>query len=215
MVFSDFKTIPEVLEKFRITYTVKDFVQIEETSCTPSEHFLQEFEFCTQHIDIFASEAARCETIIFPILKEVYKDYAKDYALWIKKVITYDETLNGTPDYLISTRSELGIPVVGIPLIILVEAKKNDFDQGWGQCLAELVAAQKINGNTDFPVYGIVSDGKLWEFGQLIADDFIRNRTSVTIDNLHILFGAIDSVFKASCNGQYTHTLRENSDSDL
>ena len=41
MAFSDFKTISEVLEKFRITYTVKDFVSIEETSCVPSQQFLQ------------------------------------------------------------------------------------------------------------------------------------------------------------------------------
>ena len=32
---------------------------------------------------------------------------------------------------------------VGSPLIICVEAKKNDFEQGWGQCLAELVAGPK------------------------------------------------------------------------
>ena len=72
----------------------------------------------------FASEAARCETIIFPVLKEIYKRYADTYALWIQKPIAYNETLSGTPDYLISTKSELGKPVVGIPLIVLVEAKK-------------------------------------------------------------------------------------------
>ena len=202
MAFSDFKTIPEVLEKFRIRYTVKDFVQIEEIPGTPSEQFLQDFEFCLQNIDVFASEAARCEAIIFPILKEIYKSYADNYALWIKKAISYDETLNRTPDYLISTRSELGLPVVGTPLIILVEAKKNDFDQGWGQCLSELVAAQKINEAPDFPVYGIVSDGTLWQFGQLVGDAFTRNRTSVTMDNLSILFGAIDAIFKVSTAAQ-------------
>ena len=201
MAFSDFKTIPEVLEKFRIKYTVKDFLQIEEIPGTPSEQFLQDFEFCLQNIDVFASEAARCEAIIFPILKEVYKTYAEDYALWIKKAIFYDEILSGTPDYLISTRSELGIPVVGTPLIILVEAKKNDFDQGWGQCIAEIIAAQKINVDTDFPVYGMVSDGNLWEFGRLIGDAFTRNRTSVTMDNLPILFGAIHAIFKAITEG--------------
>lgn len=211
MAFSDFKTISEVLEKFRITYTVKDFVEIDENSCPPSEQFLEEFEFCMQHIDIYASEAARCEAIIFPILKEVYKPYAKDYALWIKKAISYDETLSGTPDYLIATRSELGLPVVGIPLIILVEAKKNDFDMGWGQCIAEMLAAQKINGDPDTLVYGIVSDGTMWQFGKLIGDAFIRDRASVTMDNLPYLFGAIDAVFKAGCNGNHTNTTQENS----
>ena len=198
MAFSDFKTIPEVQEKFRIKYAENDFLRVDESAIHPSEHFLQEFEFCRQHIDVFASEAARCEAIIFPILKEIYKPYADDYALWIKKTITYDEILTGTPDYLISTRSELGMLIVGTPLIILVEAKQNDFEQGWGQCLAEMVAAQKINDETGLPVYGIVTDGTLWQFGRLTGDAFTRNRTNFSLDNLPILFSAVDAVFKAT-----------------
>ena len=194
MAFSDFKKISEVQEKFRIRYSANDFFEVEEAK--PSERFLQDFEFSMQHINVFSSEASRCEAVIFPILREVYKKYADSIALWIKEPITYDETLNGTPDYLISTKSELGITVVGTPLIMLVEAKKNDFEQGWGQCLSELVAAQKINDDPSFPVYGIVIDGTLWEFGRLVNDTFTRNRTNFTLANLPILFGAVDSVFK-------------------
>ena len=150
-----------------------------------------------QHINVFASETSRCEVVIFPVLKEIYKGYTDHYTLWSGKPLTYDETLRGTPDYFIATRSELGISVVGTPLIILVEAKKNDFEQGWGQCLAELVAAQKINDNPDIPVYGIVTDGTLWQFGRLVGDAFIQNRTNFTLDNLPVLFGAVNSVFKA------------------
>ena len=194
MASGDFKKISEVQEKFRIRYSANDFFEVEEAK--PSEQFLQDFEFSMQHINVFSSEASRCEAVIFPILREVYKRYADSYALWIKEPITYDETLNGTPDYLISTKSELGITVVGTPLIMLVEAKKNDFEQGWGQCLSELVAAQKINDDPSFPVYGIVTDGTLWEFGRLVNDTFTRNRTNFTLANLPILFGAVDSVFK-------------------
>ena len=196
MAFSDFKTISEVQEKFGITYAMNDFVGAEET-LKPSEHFLQEFEFCMQYINVFASETSRCEAVIFPILKEVYKGYTDRYALWSGKSIAYDEILKGTPDYLIATQSELGMSVVGKPLIILVEAKKNDFEQGWGQCLAELIAAQKINGDPDTPVCGIVTDGTLWQFGRLTGDAFIQNRTNFTLDNLPVLFGAVNSVFKA------------------
>ena len=196
MAFSDFKTISEVQEKFGITYAMNDFVGTEEI-LKPSEHFLQEFEFCMQHINVFASETSRCEAVIFPILKEVYKGYTDRYALWSGKSIAYDETLKGTPHYLIATQSELGMSVVGKPLIILVEAKKNDFEQGWGQCLAELIAAQKINGDPDTPVCGIVTDGTLWQFGRLAGDAFIQNRTNFTLDNLPVLFGAVNSVFKA------------------
>ena len=197
MAFSDFKTISDVLEKFRIVYREKDFFVVEEP-LHPSEQFLQDFEFCREHIDVFASEAARCEVIIFPILKEIYKRYADTYALWIQKPIAYDEILSGTPDYLISTKSELGRPVVGTLLIMLVEAKKNDFEQGWGQCLAELVAAQRINDDPNFPVYGVVSDGISWQFGCFVRDVFTQHRTNFGIDNLPVLFGAINTVFKAT-----------------
>ena len=201
MAFSDFKTISEVQEKFRITYAEEDFVKAEPS--TPSTEFLRDFEFTREHINVFASEASRCEAIIFPVLKESYKAYADQYALWIKQSIAYDDVLNGTPDYFVSTRSELGKTVVGSPLILLVEAKKNDFEQGWGQCLAELVAAQKINAknmdsSADFPVYGIVTDGTLWQFGRLIADTFTQNRTDFALANLSTLFGAVNSVFQAA-----------------
>ena len=83
---------------------------------------------------------------------------------------------------------------------MLVEAKKNDFEIGWGQCLAELVAAQKINENTEYPVFGIVSDGTLWQIGHLVGETFTQNRTSYNVDNLPVLFGAIDAVFKAAKN---------------
>ncbi len=197
MPFSDFKAIPDVQEKFKIRHVEDDFIELENT-LQPSEQFLQELEFSRQYIDIFASEGARCEAVIFPVLREVYKGYAEHYALWIKKAITYDEILSGIPDYFISTRSELGKLVVGTPLIMLVEAKKNDFEQGWGQCLSELVAAQKINAELDIPVYGIVSDGTWWQFGKLVGDAFTQNRTSFSMDNLPVLFGAIDSVFKSA-----------------
>ncbi len=198
MAFSDFKTIPEVQEQFNIRHIENDFIAVTETAITPSEQFLQELAFSRQYIDVFASESARCEAVIFPVLREVYKEYAEDYALWIKKPIVYDEILSGTPDYFISTRSELGMLVVGMPLIMFVEAKKNDFEQGWGQCLAELVAAQKINADSDIPIYGIVSDGTFWQFGYLVGDAFTRNQTSFSVDDLPTLFGAIDTVFKTA-----------------
>ena len=201
MAFSDFKAIPDVQEQFRITYVADNFLGTEEP-LNPSDQFLSELEFNMKYINVYASEGARCENVIYPILREVYKGYADGYALWVKKPLTYDETLSGTPDYFISTRSELGMLTVGTPLIILVEAKKNDFEQGWGQCLAELVAAQKINDAPDVPVYGIVSDGERWQFGRLVNDGFTQNRTTFSIDDVPTLFGAINAVFKAASTAQ-------------
>ena len=126
--------------------------------------------------------------------------------LWIDESLAYDETLTGTPDYFIATKSELGGRILGTPLIIVVEAKKNDFEVGWGQCLAELIAAQKINAqkikeHVAFPVYGIVTDGMMWQFGKLVGDTFTENLTPFSLGDMPRLFGAIDAVFKACQNG--------------
>ena len=85
---------------------------------------------------------------------------------------------------------------------MIAEAKKNDFEQGWEQCLAELVAAQKLNADAQRPVYGIVTDGKLWEFGKLRADRFIKNTEGYTVDHLPVLFGVLHEVFQAATTGQ-------------
>ena len=61
-----------------------------------------------------------------------------------------------------------------------------------GQCLAELVAAQKINQADKRAVYGIVTDGNLWQFGYLKADLFTKNEENYTLDNIQRLYGALE-----------------------
>ena len=192
MAFAEFKTIAAVLEKFRIKYQESDFIS--PTSFEISPAFLADFNFVREHIDIKVSEYSICENIIYPVLKEVYKKYANAFALWSHKPLNYDSDLAGTPDYLLATKSELGKVVLGQPLLMVVEAKKNNFEEGWGQCLAEMMMAQKINQDPSFTVYGIVSDGEVWQFGKLVASDFTEHRTFFTINDLQRLFGAIDFV---------------------
>ena len=192
MAFGDFKSKGAALERFQIKYREDDFIV--PTDFTISQTFLDDFNFVREHIDITVSESAICENLIYPILKDVYKKYADRVALWSHKTVRYDDELTGVPDYIFATKSELGKVVMGRPLLLIVEAKRNDFDEGWGQCLAAMVAAQKMNSDPAFTVYGVVSDGDGWEFGKLSEADFTENRTGFTPDNLQQLFGAVDFV---------------------
>jgi hypothetical protein len=186
MAFSDFKSLEQVQKAYQIKYVEADF--IEYIDITPSDLFIQEFEFNQKNIDIFTSEYARCENIIYPILREVYKNFVDKYTLWSHKSIGYDSQLNGTPDYLFSTKSELGKTVLTTPIMVVVEAKQNNFIEGWGQCLAELVAIQKINNDDRKPVFAMVTDGQLWEFGKLNMNIFTKHSFSLTIANLTQIF---------------------------
>lgn len=203
MAFSDYKSISHVQKDFKVIYQEENFLAAPDLQ--PSAAFQQEFEFSLANIDVYTSEASRAEAIIFPILREIYKSYYEKYSFWVQKALSYDERLNGTPDYLIGTKSALGKTFLETPLVVIAEAKKNDFEQGWGQCLAELIAAQKLNGDARLVVYGIVTDGKLWEFGKLREDVFTKNTESYTVDHLARLFGALNYIFQAATppNGKH------------
>jgi hypothetical protein len=202
MAFSDYKTLSQVQKEFRVKYQEAHFIQGQEVE--PPALFREEFAFSLEHIDVYTSEAARTEAVIFPILREVYKHYYDIYSLWIQKPIVLNERLSGTPDYVIGTKSALGKTVLETPLVIIVEAKKNDFEQGWAQCLAELVAAQGINAPEEGPVYGIVTDGRLWEFGKLAGDTFTKHSEAYTVDQLARLFGVLHFIFRSASRSNAT-----------
>ncbi len=189
MAFTDFKSIAQVQKEYNIKYREENFIDYVEL--TPSDGFIKEFDFNLDNIDVFSSEASRCENVIYPILREVYKNFVDRYTLWSHKSISYDNKLTGTPDYLISTKSELGKTVLGLPVLVVVEAKQNNFIEGWGQCLAELLAAQYINENNEYFVYGIVTDGELWQFGRLQLNLFTKHKAGIAMTDLDKVFGAI------------------------
>ena len=194
MAFSDYKHISQVQEEFDIVARAEQFLTPKSIEIPLT--FVEEFQFNQEYFDPYASEASRTELIILPLLREVYKTYTQGYELWVQKSIAYDDKLRDTPDYILATRSELGKRVLAMPLVVMVEAKRNDFEEGWGQCLAELVAAQRLNKDASRPVYGIVSDGKRWEFGKLVEQLFSENTEAYQVEHLEGLFGAIHTLFE-------------------
>ena len=142
------------------------------------------------------SEFAICENLISPVLKQVWKLYSSKFVLWSHYSLNYDEKLSGFPEYILAKRSPLGKVVFDKPYFILVEAKQDNFEAGWAQCLAEMIAAQRLNGEYQIVIFGIVSNGDRWQFGKLEAEKFTRNSTYYTIQELDKLFGAVNFVFQ-------------------
>jgi hypothetical protein len=76
--------------------------------------------------------------------------------------------LTGYVDFLISRSPEQLF--IKAPVVILVEAKKEDLKPALGQCLAEMVAAQRFNQQKQQPIstiYGTVTSGTVWRFLKL------------------------------------------------
>ena len=101
----------------------------------------------------------------------------------------------GYPDYLFTKLTPLGL-VRDKPYVLVMEAKKDDFEGGWEQCLAAMLAAQIINGDEQLILQGSVSNGDVWQFGRLQARQFVRDPRSFTISDLSELFAALHGVFE-------------------
>jgi hypothetical protein len=194
MPFSAYKTVDAVVKEFQITYTQANFII--ETEFNISDHFREDLEFVRREGATDCSEYAICENLIYPLLKEVWKQYFKNFILWSHKSLTYDEQLSGFPEYVLAKRSPLGNVVFDKPYFMIVEAKQDNFENGWAQCIAEMIAAQRLNEKSEQDVFGIVSNGEVWQFGKLKGNFFTKNKQSYLIDDLNKLFAAINYIFQ-------------------
>ena len=126
------------------------------------------------------TEKARSEVIINPVLLEVRRILERQISVFSGEEFNVDVSvgLNGVCDFLISRSPEQ--LTVEAPTIVIVEAKKSDLKSGLGQCIAEMVAAQRFNQAKEQPitaVYGCVSSGTQWRFlkmeGQTVTIDLV------------------------------------------
>jgi hypothetical protein len=193
MAFSNYKTVDSVLKEFQVTYNETDFI-IEINFQIP-DYFREDLSFIRQQGAPECSEYAICENLIYPLLKEVWKKYYTKFVLWSHRSLNYDQKLSGFPEYILAKRSVLGKIVFDQPYLMLVEAKQDDFEAAWAQCLAEMIAAQKLNDDHDQEIFGIASNGKLWEFGKLKNNLFTKHQKSYLIDDLDKLAGAVNYIF--------------------
>jgi hypothetical protein len=194
MPFSSYKNISTVIKKFQIKYVQTNFVL--ETEFPVKDDFKSELDLLFTDGVIDNSESAICENLIYPVLKEVWKFYRSKLTLWSHQTLIYDEDLSGIPDYIVTQRNPLATIVFDKPYFLAVEAKQDKFEEGWGQCLAEMIAVQRINDDLEKTVFGIVSNGKVWQFGKLNADIFTRSRNLYTIEELDKLFAAVNYIFQ-------------------
>ena len=144
----------------------------------PDDLLRQELEEGLPLVLARGSEKARSEWIISPVLTAVRRLLDRQISLFSGEDFTVDPSigLNGICDFLISkSLSQLEIQA---PVVIIIEAKKENLNGGLGQCIAEMVAAQKFNAanNVNIPIiFGSVTSGTTWKFLKLEAN-------SVTID---------------------------------
>ena len=199
MAFGSFKTIGAVVKEFQITYAEADF--IEGLSFQISDYFREDLHLMMREGVVDNSEFAICENLIYPVLKEVWKHYRSKFLLWSHQSLNYDEKLSGFPEYILAQRSPLGKVVFDRPYLMLVEDKQDNFEAAWGQCIAEMIAAQRLNAELDVIVFGVASNGSFWQFGKLEKNIFTKNSTFYSIQEIDKLAAVVNYIF-SQCEQQ-------------
>ena len=117
-----------------------------------------------------ASEKARGEFIVAPILIECCNRLEPSINIFSGVTLDADpaKELNGVCDFILARSASRY--ALESPLMMIVEAKKHDIDEGLGQCAAQMLAATRYNERDGKPVpwlYGCVTNGDLWHFLKL------------------------------------------------
>jgi hypothetical protein len=136
----------------------------------PQPEFLTIFQQWFRLAETAQSAKAKSELLVSPILAEVVQLTQKRVRLFSGEEFNLEteQGLDGVVDFLLSKSTTPYL--IEAPIVMLVEADKEGLDLGWGQCVAEMIAAQKFNiskGNEISVIYGSVTSGKLWQFLKL------------------------------------------------
>ncbi|CAK8713581.1 Type I restriction enzyme R protein N-terminal domain-containing protein [Candidatus Electrothrix laxa] len=192
MAYGNFKNVEEVARKFDIEVARKSVFVRQKELDVQEALFLLITENIRDNLS-FINETTICEKIISPMLHVVAKKYAQ-LNVWSHVPYNIDEQkgLVGEPDYLIAPRTKYG--GMGQPSLCIIEAKRDNFDEGWTQALAEMVASSLAGASL---CYGVVTTGKTWEFGKLENGIFTVDPVSVSAaDNLQKTFNILNWIFE-------------------
>ena len=200
MAFTDYKSIDSIVKRHKLRFAAGTVVTPEADAPPFPDYFLVELDLSLNYLTPGRSSEVGCgEIILFPILREVWKTYREELSLFTHESLEFDDDLTGTPDYFVCKVTEYG-RIPDVPYLLVVEAKLDDFDKAWGQCVAAMRAAQKLNGTPELPVYGIITNGKAWEFGVLRYDEFTQQQEPIAVYDLDSLRRYLHAIFCACRN---------------
>ena len=198
MAYSNF-TLETVRSEFQLEIVESAGVFSETETVAPRERFTAELEEKVQLAISIGTEKAWSELIVTDVLFELREQFDRSISFFsgIDFNVDDDKGLTGVCDFLVSLSPILSF--LEAPVIILVEAKKDNLTLGFGQCAAEMLAAQRFNterGN-DIPcLYGATTSGTDWRFLKLEGQKLHIDRSLYSIGQCDKILGILSSMVK-------------------
>ena len=169
MAYSTF-TLRQITQQFQIDIDERSdlFRPVPEVTLRPE--FKAQLDELTPLALSVGSEKARSELIIAPVLLELWRMTGQRIGFFSGILFDVDKAqgLDGFCDYIL-TRTPRQV-FIEAPIVMLVEARNENMKSGYGQCVAEMLGAQRFNsadGQESDTVYGAVTTGDRWKFLEL------------------------------------------------
>jgi len=157
----------------------------------PSDFFIQHLERLHRKFDLQSYEESK------KLLIDAFCDEAmegiENLKIWKGGKIESD-VLIGNADYLIAEKQDY----LDIPFLCIVEAKRDDFEQGLAQCLVVMQACQWQNNQVgrQIDILGVVTNAREWIFYKLAMTGIVYESRGYISDDTAQTLGALHYIFK-------------------
>jgi hypothetical protein len=143
------------------------------------------------------SEKARCEWIVVPILKELRRKNNKFFTIYSGDTLDADKEkgLYGECDFILAKDTKSY--EVNAPIFQIVEAKRNDLEEGIRQCAAQLLGARIFNAKRNIfteDVYGCATTGDDWIFIKLTDNQIYIDTKKYYLSEINQILGVFQFV---------------------
>ena len=198
MAYSDF-TLETVRKAFQLKADEAADISADLEPMDLSAHLTTALEKKVPLAIAIGTEKASSELIVTDILVELREKFENRVSFFsgIDFNVDPEDGLTGVCDFLVSlspTQFHLETPI-----IILVEAKKDNPALGFGQCVAEMIAAQRFNterGNEVPCIYGAATTGTMWQFLKLEGQQLYIDKEVYSIGQCDKILGILTSMVK-------------------
>jgi len=187
-------TLQDILTQFSIAN--KRQLLFSDVESVESSDWLKNSLQIAQELPI-KSEKARSELIVTPILIELRNRNEKFFTIYSGDTLNADEEkgLKGECDFILA--KDTGSFDINIPIIQVVEAKKNDIEIGIPQCAAQMVGADVFNRKkgVELPaIYGCVTTGDDWLFMKLEGSQILIDIKKYYLGDVPELLGVFQHI---------------------
>jgi hypothetical protein len=165
--------------------------EIEAIAIEPSSFFQEHLKRLNRHFDLESYEESK-KLLIDAICDEAINPLER-LKIW-KGAQLEGEHASGYVDYLLAERRRY----LSTPMLCIIEAKKDDFEQGLAQCLVEMQACQWQNRqiDRDIDVLGIVTNGVSWQFYRLLTNGQVYESAAYSTGDMNWLLGRLRYIFE-------------------